>query len=97
MYNEPVEMTSQPSKQPELIEVLAQLKSQNDYTDDISMSIKEKLRSIFKWEKISDRPMDKMSEIIVACAIDEFKCQLKRQSELNDRLSDILQHLREVI
>ena len=89
--------TNLPPKQPELVEALAQFKNQNDYTDDVSMSIKEKLRSILKWEKLNDRPMDKIPEMIVNCAVDEFNYQLRRQRELNERLSDILLHLKEVI
>lgn len=86
-----------PSKQPELVEALAQFKNQNDYTDDVSSSIKEKLRIILKWEQVSDRPMDKMPEMIVNSAIDEFNYQLRRQRDLNERLSNILLHLKEVI
>lgn len=89
--------TSIPTKQPELIEALAKFKSQNDYTDDVSSSIKEKLRGILKWEKLNDRPMDKIPEMIINCAVDEFNYQLNRQRELNERLSDILLHLKEVI
>lgn len=88
---------SLPSKKPELVEALAQFKNQNDYTDDVSSSIKEKLRNISKWEKVSDRPMDKIPEMIVNSAIDEFNYQLRRQRELNERLSDILLHLKEVV
>jgi len=84
-------------KQPELVDALAQFKNQNDWTDDVSMSIKEKLRSLFKWDKVSDRIMDKIPEMIVESAVDEFRYQLKRQRELNDRLSDILLHLKEIV
>jgi len=86
-----------PTKQPELIEALAQFKNQNDCTDDVSSSIKEKLRNLLQWERVHDRPMDKIPEMIVNSAVDELRYQLKRQRELNERLSDILLHLKELV
>lgn len=89
--------TSVPSKQPELVAALSQFKAQNDFAEDISASIKERLRSIARWEPVSNKQTDKLPEMLVDSAIDEFNYQLRRQRELNDRLSDILQHLKEVI
>lgn len=96
-YKESNPCINVPTKQSELIIALEQFRKQNDYTDDVSASIKERLRSILKWEKPNDRSMDKVPEMTVNCAVDEFNLQLRRQSELNERLSDILLHLKEII
>ena len=86
------------SKQPELIEALAQLKYQNDMMDDVTMSIKEKLRSILKWE-LPPCPVDpnNSGEAVVNSAIDEFRYQIRRKKQYNERLNEILMHLKEII
>ena len=91
-------LMNSPSKQPELIEGLAQLKYQNDLMDDTTMSIKEKLRSILKWE-LPPCPVDPNSsaEPVVNSAIDEFRYQIRRKKQYNERLSEILLHLKEII
>jgi hypothetical protein len=86
------------SKQPELIDCLAQLKYQNDLMDDVTISIKEKLRSISKFE-LPPCPVDpnNSNEPSINSAIDEFKHQIRRKKQYNERLSEILMHLKEII
>ena len=87
-----------PVKSPELVEIIENIRHQNDLAQERSLSIKEKLRSILKWENPElNKISDKHPEQIIDSATDELKYQLKRQKEINDRLGDILLHLKEIV
>ena len=87
-----------PTKPPELVEIIENIRYQNDLAQERSLSIKEKLRSILKWESPEQNKLsEKQQEMIVDSATDELKYQLKRQKEINDRLGDILLHLKEIV
>lgn len=82
-------------KQPELMESLSVFKSQNEYTGELLVSIKSKLTTIFKYKENPQDPPGE--EKIVESVVDEFKYQLKRQREHNDRLNSIFSHLAEIV
>lgn len=91
-------VTNPVPKPAELIEALEQLQIQNDDTDDVTMSIKEKLITILNWQDLREVPMlPPLPELDINCAIGRFNYELRRQRDLNQRLNDILLHLGEII
>jgi len=81
-----------------LIFALEKFKEQNNYAEDIISSIKNRLDTIYipQGKKV-DPTGDKIPEVIVNCAMDEFNSQFNRLYKNNKALSDILSHLKEII
>ncbi len=89
--------TQSPEKSPEvkITSALETFKYQNDYAEDVISSIKSRLNNIYIFSEKD--PGEKIPELIVNCALDEFNWQLVRQYKNNKALSDILLHLKEII
>lgn len=83
-------------KAPEIQMALQTLRELNDTEEEILHSVKERLRGILKWEQ-PPTPASPQTEPVIESAIDEFKYQLQRKDKLNQRLSDCLLHLKQII
>lgn len=92
------DMLVKSDKQPELVALLSSFKNENDRTEEFVNAIKAKLRNIFQYPSLpSEESLLKDKEMIVECAIDEFKLQLRRLRETNRKLVDIMEHTQKII
>lgn len=89
---------SVPEKMPELTRQLENLRYQNNLLEDVTISIKEKLKSLHLFNAITE-PDSKspVKEKSPESFVEYMEFEVNRLRNYNNRLSDILIHLKDVI
>jgi len=89
-------ITTKDPQEVKLLSVLERLKEENNYTEDVIASIKSRLNTIYvSQEEVGDP--EKIPELVVNCAVDEFNWQLFRLYKNNKALAEIHAHLKQII